>query len=107
MYSDIKPSKIRYIVLAVAVLLILAGLCFGVFGRSGRDISEEGARAIEDAIVRTARQCYVVEGVYPPNLDYLQENYGLNVNTNDYYVNYDAFSSNLPPDVMVIVKPKE
>jgi hypothetical protein len=106
MYSDKLQKKTRYLIFALAVLL-LAGLCFAVFGRSGRDISEEGAEAIRDAVIRSARQCYVVEGVYPPNLDYLKDNYGLNVNTNDYYVNYDAFSSNLPPDVIVLVRPKD
>jgi hypothetical protein len=44
----------------------------------------------------------VVEGVYPPNLAYLEDNYGLQINTRDFYVHYQAFSSNLPPEVRVI-----
>ena len=49
-------------------------------------------------------QCYVVEGVYPENLSYLEENYGLQINTRDFYVAYDAFASNLPPDIRVRAK---
>ncbi|MBR0131207.1 MAG: hypothetical protein IJM08_07865 [Firmicutes bacterium] len=106
MYSDKKQSKTKYIIFALA-LILTAALIYGLFGHSGRDISLEGAEAIKDAIVRSARQCYVVEGVYPPNLEYLEDHYGLQINTKDYYVNYDAFSSNLPPDVIVLVRPKE
>ena len=53
---------------------------------------------------RSALQCYVVEGVYPPDLAYLEDNYGLQVNTEDYYVTYEAFSSNLPPTIRVMRK---
>ncbi len=49
-------------------------------------------------------QCYVVEGVYPPDLQYLENNYGLRVNTEDYYVVYDCFASNLPPTIRVIAR---
>ena len=51
---------------------------------------------------RSALQCYVVEGTYPPNLAYLEDNYGLTVNQEDFVVEYRAFSSNLPPSVTVV-----
>ena len=106
MYSDKKQKKTEYLIFAIA-LILTAALIYGLFGRSGKDISEEGAEAIRDAVIRSARQCYVVEGIYPPNLEYLESNYGLHINTKDYYVNYDAFSSNIPPDVIVLIRPKE
>ena len=34
-------------------------------------------------------------------IEYLLENYGLAVNTRDYYIRYDAFASNQPPSVRV------
>ena len=71
----------------------------------GRDLGEESAAAIRDAIRQSALQCYAVEGVYPPNLAYLQDNYGLTVNTDDFYITYDAFASNLPPTLRVTAKP--
>ena len=52
----------------------------------------------------SARQCYVVEGVYPPDLDYLRDNYGLQINTDDYYVVYDIYASKQPPTVKVVAK---
>ena len=103
MYSDKKQSKTKYIIFALA-LILTAALIYGLFGHSGRDISLEGAEAIKDAIVRSARQCYVVEGVYPPNLEYLEDHYGLQVNHENFYVTYEAFASNLPPTVKVAVR---
>ena len=101
MYSDRAKRKTGLRALMLALLLTLA-LLFVFFGRSGRDISEEGAAAIRETVRRGALQCYVVEGVFPPDLDYLRENYGLQINTEEYYVVYDCFASNLPPSIRVI-----
>ena len=104
MYSD-ATSKRRPRLLWLAILLALAILVLLIAGgEPGRDLSEESAAAIQEAVQRTARQCYVVEGVYPPSLSYLEENYGLQVNTEDFYVTYEAFASNLPPTVHVTGK---
>ncbi len=101
MYTDRKKKITGKIVLAGAVLLTVL-LTILIFGGSGRDVSEEGAAAICETVRRGALQCYVVEGVYPPDLQYLCDNYGIQVNTEDYYVVYDCFSSNLPPTVRVV-----
>jgi hypothetical protein len=104
MYSDRKTNRIAPILAIVLVFLLLCVLLFLVLGSSGKDLEEDGAMAIQDAVRRHALQCYVVEGVYPPDLAYLEENYGLQVNTRDYYVVYDAFASNIPPTIRVIKK---
>ena len=104
MYSD--NEKKRPLWLAPAAVLALLFLITGAFAlaRPGRDLSEDGAVAIREAVRRSALQCYVVEGIYPPDLQYLEDNYGLQVNTKEYYVTYDAFASNLPPTVKVTKK---
>ena len=104
MYSDRKTNRIAPILAIVLVFLLLCVLLFLVLGSSGKDLEEDGAMAIQDAVRRHALQCYVVEGVYPPDLAYLEENYGLQVNTRDYYVVYDACASNVPPTIRVIKK---
>ena len=93
MYQDRVSHKQRNILLIVLCALVLA--C-GYFAFS--------VTAIRDAIRRSALQCYVVEGVYPPDLAYLQDHYGLQVNTDNYYVVYEAFASNVPPTINVIEK---
>ncbi len=104
MYSDSASKRNIWIILFVAFLLAAVLISF-FFGKDpGRDLSDESAAAIETAVSRSALQCYVVEGVYPPDLEYLEDNYGLEVNTRDFYVRYEAFASNLPPTIKVISK---
>ena len=103
MYSDVVQKR-RWlgplcILAALAVLIVLIAV-----RDPGRDISEESAVAIREAVERTARQCYVVEGVYPPDLEYLEENYRVKINHKDFYVTYEAYAQNLPPTVKVTVR---
>ncbi len=100
MYSDVPRKRWPYVVGGLLAALLVAAGCRAAFS-TGENVDEEGAEAIAEAVRRSALQCYVVEGVYPPDLEYLQEHYGLRVNTADYYVIYDSFASNLPPDVRV------
>lgn len=72
--------------------------------RFRRDIQEGSLASIRKTVLRAAAQCYAVEGVYPPSLSYLEENYHLVLNHRDFIVSYEAFSSNQPPQVRVLVR---
>lgn len=101
MYFDKKRRRWPYLALAVITVVVVLGLYFQMVRVSGQDLEEEGASALKAAVERSALQCYAVEGAYPVDVAYLEENYGLQINREDFYVNYDAFASNLPPDVRV------
>ncbi|MCH4889724.1 hypothetical protein EZV73_19230 [Acidaminobacter sp. JC074] len=58
--------------------------------------------AIAETVELFAVQCYTFEGSYPPDIEYLEENYGLVLDREKYIYIYDAFSSNIRPDVRVI-----
>ena len=103
MYQDKKNKRRGAILVACLCILALAAAIFAFSGSRG-DLDEETVEAIRDAIRQSALQCYVVEGVYPPDLEYLQDHYGLQVNTEQYYVVYEAFASNIPPTITVIQK---
>ena len=98
MYSENR----RRSPLLPALLGIAAAVAAIALLQPGRGPDEMGVAAIGNAVQQSALQCYVVEGAYPPTLAYLEENYGLQVNTRSYYVVYEAFSSNLPPTIRVI-----
>lgn len=104
MYSD----KVRHWGRRIGIgLLILALIALGavLFSRGSRkELLTESATAIEQTIKKSALQCYVIEGVYPPDLTYLTDNYGLQVNEKDFIIHYEAFSSNLPPEVRVLIR---
>lgn len=57
---------------------------------------------VRDAVKNAALTCYAVEGAYPDDLDYLREYYGLGYNEARYRVYYDAFASNVMPDIRVV-----
>ena len=103
MYQEKRNNRTGVVLVVCLCILALAAAIFAFSGSRG-DVDEEAMEAIRDAIRRRALQCYVVEGVYPPDLAYLQDHYGLQVNTDNYYVVYEAFASNLPPDITVIHK---
>ena len=90
----------RFLVLLCALLCVSAAVC-ALIGRLSR-LKTESLEAVEQAVLHSAGQCYAVEGVYPSELSYLEEHYGLTINHSRYVVTYEAFSSNLPPDVQVL-----
>lgn len=103
MYSDkVKKKTLLIFLIVLAVICVL--LAAWAYHTGQESIRNGGSAALQSAVLKSARQCYVVEGVYPSDLAYLEENYGLQVNKDGFYVTYDAFAENLPPDVRVTVR---
>ena len=87
-----------FILVGMGVLLVfLSGLSNLREGRRS-----EGRQQLEDAVRRSAVACYAAEGIYPPDLEYLEEHYGVQVDRERYTVVYEVFASNLMPDVTVL-----
>ena len=82
-------------------VLIVALFSFGIQSVS-QTSREEQLRFAEQAVRRAAVQCYAVEGIYPPDLGYMREHYGLQVDEERYLVDYRCFASNLTPDITVL-----
>ena len=91
----------------IAKLLLIAAMMF-VFAFSlmqlDRGSSEMQRQQLEDSIRRACISCYSLEGIYPPTLQYLQDNYGLQINDEHYAVFYDIFAENIMPDITVVMK---
>ena len=64
----------------------------------------EQAEILEQALTRTVTACYALEGAYPPNVNYLVENYGLTYDSEEYFIDYQYIGANLRPDVTIIKK---
>lgn len=62
----------------------------------------ENIQQLEEALRRGCVACYASEGVYPPDLDYLEEHYGVQIDRERYIVHYDIFAENLMPDIKVM-----
>ena len=102
MYRDTKRNPLLY-VLALALIVVVFVMGYRAYDKY-HDNDEESIAAIKAAVERAALQCYVVEGAYPVDLRYLQDNYGLMINTDKYYVVYNAYAENQLPDIRVAKK---
>ena len=98
MYTDKRQKNRIWILIPVIAAVILLAVCI----LKPKDRTAEDMAAIRDTIMERSVQCYAVEGAYPPDLEYLEENYGLVVNRTDYIVRYEIFAENLPPVVRVL-----
>ncbi len=89
----------------IIVVLLMAALLCGVWLLVSRvDSAQNGAEGqfVRDAVRNAALTCYAVEGAYPEDLQYLRDHYGLAYDESRYMVTYDAFASNLLPDIYVV-----
>ena len=93
-----KKSDIIKIAVFAAILFIFVLIT----DRIGSLKWREESRIVYDAVHRAALTCYAVEGAYPDSLDYLKEHYGLKYDEENYFVTYDAFASNMSPDIYVV-----
>lgn len=89
------------LLVAMVVLLVTAWF-FAALGGLRRGNAREEKQALERALHRGAAACYAAEGYYPPDLDYLQENYGVKVDESKYIVIYEVQGQNLMPQITVI-----
>lgn len=89
------------------LLVIVAGLVLYMAGSMGDFASTNADRqvhAIEQAITSAMLQCYALEGSYPPNIDYLQDHYGVLIDHEKYYYLYEVFARNVRPSITVTPK---
>ena len=95
-------AKRDIIVIAVALLLVVAAAALISRVDSRRDETE--TELVREAVKNAALTCYAVEGVFPQELSYLREHYGLLYDEERYIVSFDAFAENLLPSIRVLEK---
>jgi hypothetical protein len=90
----------RFIIFIVVSIFILFIFVSGV-----KSISNDGniksIESMEEAIMKASITCYALEGSYPPNVDYLSQNYGIILDKDNYFYHYEITGSNLAPYIRV------
>ena len=88
----------------IKLAAIAAVLIFALVLANRIDVAHESAETeiVRNAVKNAALTCYAVEGAYPESLQYMRDNYGLAYDESRYLVTYDAFASNLLPDIFVV-----
>ena len=101
-----KNQKKNY--LSRLLVPIIAVGILSCFLRSLSNLSKDHAledkQQLEKALTRAAVACYASEGIYPSDLSYLEEHYGIRINDKLYTVKYEYIASNLMPDITVLEK---
>ena len=77
---------------------------FTALGSLNEGQLEQGRARLELSLRRAAAAEYAVSGEYPATLEQLVERSGIQIDAEHYAVFYDAFASNLMPDITVLVK---
>jgi hypothetical protein len=87
------------------LFVVLAALVFCLVRASDKMGSGQQAESLKqlDASIRKATMtCYATEGVYPPSVQYLKENYGIQIDEDRYSVFYEIEGANLMPSITVM-----
>ena len=103
-----KENRLLFFLAEYAISFVLFGgiavLCLGGIHSAEEKQRAEALRIAEESILRGAVSCYALEGFYPPDYEYLKENYGIRVDEEKYTVFYSVFASNMMPDITVVEK---
>lgn len=88
----------------IVIFLVILGIFLsGIQSVQGTTESKQ-KESLETALTRSITQCYAVEGIYPPDLQYLIDHYGLTYDSNTFLIDYDCYGSNLMPEFTVMRK---
>ena len=96
-WADLLRGLLLPAAAAAALLMFAAALNSLDQGRA-----EEDMRQLEETLRRGCVACYATEGIYPPDVDYLKERYGVQVDEEKYKVDYQVFAKNLMPSITVL-----
>lgn len=94
-----KRNRIIAVIAVVCALAVALTIAVNMIFSSAR---EQGAVSIRNTILNAAMQCAAIEGSFPENLSYLEDNYDLRVNHDDYVVIYEVLGSNVLPSIVVV-----
>ena len=84
-----------FVAVIVSVLILIAvGNSLLNLGQQSR---ATGLDVAEKALEKAVMQCYALEGAYPPNLEYLEQNYGLIIDRQKYVYLYEIVAGNIHP----------
>ena len=94
-------SLIGFIIPTLVITFIVIFFYVGV-SQISKSTAKKQEESLYTAIERDIVQCYSIEGIYPPSLEYLEEHYALVYDKSLFYVDYRPVASNIYPDVTIL-----
>ena len=93
----LRKNGFSLLLFPTVLLIMLYG-----FQSAAENSAEEHLRLTEETLRRAVVSCYALEGRYPPDVAYLQKQYGLQLNNEKYIVHYEIFAENIMPDITIL-----
>lgn len=100
--KDIVLAWLRGHGISIALFVIIATLFISSLPSIVESSRAEQLRITETSLRRAVISCYALEGRYPPDVEYLRKEYGLQLNDKKYIVHYDIFAENIMPEITVL-----
>jgi hypothetical protein len=97
-----KDGLWRQLVIPIIVFFCLFIFVFLGVGGISASSDQQSRQILTDALKRATVQCYAIEGMYPPDIQYLEDNYGISYDHKRFIVHYEVFAANILPDIIVI-----
>lgn len=101
-FQTVLSWAISILLSAALIIILLTGI-----GRFSGQADQRGAETLRNSLYRACVQCYAIEGRYPPSVEYLEDNYGIQINRDCYHVFYNGFASNVMPEITVMLADAE
>ena len=98
-----KKACLKAIAGIVCAVLAAAGAAWAA-GYADEQLRKQECAMLQEQVRRAAVDCYASEGRYPQTIDYLVKHYGLVFDGERYSILYDAFASNIMPDIAVSIR---
>lgn len=103
-YHGKRQHLSRKILTNMCVLLAAVFLFYQGMNQLSDWAGQEEKKSLEEAVWRGITQCYAIEGRYPESLEYLKQEYGLQYDTERFFIDYQALGANIVPDVTIVEK---
>lgn len=101
LYRRKKKHLLRWVLVLGIFLCAALFLALGT-GHMEETVQREQQELLEKAVNQAVVNCYALEGRYPESMQYLIENYGIQVDFEKYVISYEIFAENIRPQVRVI-----
>ena len=94
-------NSVKSIIIPVAIFCGFIGVLLKGLDYFSSINETQSLELLKQSVHRATVQCYAVEGIYPPKLEYLEEHYGVVYDKDKYGVEYGCFASNIMPTIIV------
>lgn len=101
LYKTKKGIPAPGIILTIVIFVIVAGILYGQIKNLSKEIEQSDADMLKAALENAVVTCYAIEGTYPESLEYIEEKYGVIIDREKYFVDYDNSLINMKPQISV------